>query len=63
MVNDMDKVTNTMAENDLFIVSVKTQILDEDGKLVVLVTEKITSKITGKTVTKTVYRKEIDNNL
>ena len=61
MVNDVDKVTSTTTENDLVRVSVKTQILNEDGKLVVLVTEKVTSKITGKTVTKTVYRREIVN--
>jgi hypothetical protein len=56
MVNDMDKVGKITAENNLVCVSVKTQILEEDSSLVVLVTEKVTSKITGKTVTKTVYR-------
>ena len=61
MVNDMDKVGKITADNNLVCVSVKTQILEEDGSLVVLVTEKVTSKITGKTVTKTVYRREIVN--
>ncbi len=61
MVSDMDKVGKIVAENNLVFVSVKTQILEEDGSLVVLVTEKVTSKITGKTVTKNVYRREIIN--
>ena len=57
----MDKVGKITTENNLVCVSVKTQILEEDGSLVVLVTEKVTSKITGKTVTKIVYRREIVN--
>lgn len=61
MVSDMDKVGKIVAENNLVFVSVKTQILEEDGSLVVLVTEKVTSKITGKTVTKNIYRREIIN--
>lgn len=61
MVSDMDKVGKIVAENNLVCVSVKTQILEEDGSLVVLVTEKVTSKITGKTVTKNFYRREIIN--
>lgn len=61
MVSDMDKVGKIVAENNLVCVSVKTQILEEDDSLVVLVTEKVTSKITGKTVTKNVYRREIIN--
>ena len=61
MVSDMDKMGKIVAENNLVCVSVKTQILEEDGSLVVLVTEKVTSKITGKTVTKNVYRREIIN--
>lgn len=57
----MDKVVNNTAENEVVRVSVKTQILEEEGSLVVLVTEKVTSKLTGKTVTSIVYRRKIDN--
>lgn len=57
----MDKVVNNTAENEIVCVSVKTQILEEEGSLVVLVTEKVTSKLTGKTVTSIVYRRKIDN--
>lgn len=57
----MDNVVNNTAENETVRVSVKTQILEEEGSLVVLVTEKVTSKLTGRTVTNTVYRRKIDN--
>jgi hypothetical protein len=61
MNDDMDNVVMNTMENESVRVSVKTQILEEDGSLVVLVTEKVTSKITGKTVTNTVYRRKVDN--
>lgn len=54
-----DKTTQVTAETDSVSVTVKTQLLREPGRTVILITEKTLDKKTGKSLTKIVYRREI----
>lgn len=57
---NIDEVRIITKNTERIILTIRTQLLDESDKFVLLITEKIINKITMKTSTKVLFRKEIN---